>query len=191
MLGPFATRAAITLPFSRCHYCRTPAIAIAQAACDVHDDNDNVWQSGPLWPHGMGPIIFYMQKYRVIIKMYITRFGSGFCSAPYHVWYLVKSISAGFKNWVYGRNLGTRHLSESEVIPVGMTSPSSHGKYPLKWSVCVRVYMHVIPVVDKVQDQLESAKPGPLVDEVVCICFVSDTLWLTKCFHEGCCEIFR
>jgi len=21
---------------------------------DVHD-NDNVWQRGPLWPHGMGP----------------------------------------------------------------------------------------------------------------------------------------
>jgi len=29
-------------PFTRCRYCRTPAIAIAQAACDVHnDDNDN------------------------------------------------------------------------------------------------------------------------------------------------------
>jgi len=34
---------------------RTPAIAIAQAACDVHDI-DNAWQRGPLWPHGMGPI---------------------------------------------------------------------------------------------------------------------------------------
>ena len=33
-------RAAVTLPFTRCRYCRTPAIAIAQAACDVHD-NDN------------------------------------------------------------------------------------------------------------------------------------------------------
>jgi len=29
--------AAVTLPFTRCRYCRTPAIAIAQAACD----NDN------------------------------------------------------------------------------------------------------------------------------------------------------
>jgi len=36
---------------------RTPAITIAQAACDVHnDDNDNAWQRGSLWPHGMGPI---------------------------------------------------------------------------------------------------------------------------------------
>ena len=50
-------RAAVTLPFTRCRYCRTPAMAIAQAACDVHDDddNDNAWQRGPLWPHGMGP----------------------------------------------------------------------------------------------------------------------------------------
>jgi len=42
MLGPFATA-------SR----RTPL--------DVHnnnnnDDNDNAWQRGPLWPHGMDPI---------------------------------------------------------------------------------------------------------------------------------------
>jgi len=41
---------------------RTPAIAIAHAACDVHnddnddDDDDNAWQRGPLWPHGMDPI---------------------------------------------------------------------------------------------------------------------------------------
>jgi len=38
---------------------RMPAtIAIAQAAYDVHDDddNDNAWHRGPLWPHGMGPI---------------------------------------------------------------------------------------------------------------------------------------
>jgi len=35
---------------------RMPARAIAQAACDVHDnDNDNAWQRGLLWPHGMGP----------------------------------------------------------------------------------------------------------------------------------------
>jgi len=29
---------------------RTPAIAIAQVACDVHDI-DNAWQRGPLLPH--------------------------------------------------------------------------------------------------------------------------------------------
>jgi len=33
---------------------RTPAIAIAQAACDVH--NDNAWQRGLLWPHLICPI---------------------------------------------------------------------------------------------------------------------------------------
>jgi len=41
-------------------HCQSPGIAsctpaIAQAACDVHDNNDNAWQRGPLWPHGMGP----------------------------------------------------------------------------------------------------------------------------------------
>jgi len=48
---------AAACPFTRCRYWRTPAIAIAQAACDVHDnnDNDNAWQRGPLWPHRMGP----------------------------------------------------------------------------------------------------------------------------------------
>ena len=34
-------RAAVTLPFTRCRYCRTPAIAIAQAACNVHNDDDD------------------------------------------------------------------------------------------------------------------------------------------------------
>ena len=34
-------RAAVILSFTRCRYCRTPAIAIAQAACDVHDNNDD------------------------------------------------------------------------------------------------------------------------------------------------------
>jgi len=54
MLGPFATasRRYMLLDVAS----RTPAIVIAQAACDVHDDNDNAWQRGPLWPHGMGPI---------------------------------------------------------------------------------------------------------------------------------------
>ena len=50
-------RVAVTLPFTRCRYCRMPAIAIAQAACYVHDDdNENARQRGPLWPHGMGPM---------------------------------------------------------------------------------------------------------------------------------------
>ena len=42
---------------------RTPAIAIAQTACDVHnDDNDNAWQRGPLWSHGMGPMTQTLQR---------------------------------------------------------------------------------------------------------------------------------
>jgi len=41
-----------TLPFTRCRYCRTSW----QCKIDVHDDNDNAWLRGPLWPHRMGPI---------------------------------------------------------------------------------------------------------------------------------------
>jgi len=49
MLGPFATTSHLT-----------PIHQVSQLHCriDVHnddDDNDNVWQRGPLWPHGMGP----------------------------------------------------------------------------------------------------------------------------------------
>jgi len=32
-------------PFARCRYCRTPAIAIAQAGCDVHDNNDDKYDN--------------------------------------------------------------------------------------------------------------------------------------------------
>ena len=66
-------RAAVTLPFTRCRYCRTPAIAIAQAACDVHDDN--AWQRGPLWPHVMGPTmlplcqtVYCMNKSKMVVN---------------------------------------------------------------------------------------------------------------------------
>ena len=45
-------------------HCQSPGVAsrtpaIVQAVCDVHDiddDNDNAWQRGLLWPHGMGPM---------------------------------------------------------------------------------------------------------------------------------------
>jgi len=45
-------------------HCQSPGVATAATvACrlriDVHDDDnddDNAWQRGPLWPHGMGPI---------------------------------------------------------------------------------------------------------------------------------------
>jgi len=59
MLGPFATasRRYIASHHPAGVASRTPAIAITQAACDVHDNNnDNAWQRGPLWPHRMGPI---------------------------------------------------------------------------------------------------------------------------------------
>ena len=48
-------------------HCHSPGVATAATVArrlhiDVHDDddnnnNDNAWQRGPLWPHGMGPII--------------------------------------------------------------------------------------------------------------------------------------
>ena len=62
-------------------YAHSPDVASGTVArrlrIDVHDnddnddnDNDNAWQSGPLWPHGMGPnhsntcsvIIYYVIK---------------------------------------------------------------------------------------------------------------------------------
>jgi len=71
-------RAAVTLPFTRCRYCRTPAIAIAQAACDVHDNddnnnNDNAWQRGSLWPHGMGPMTVDIPQPTVQLKWDVKR----------------------------------------------------------------------------------------------------------------------
>jgi len=49
---------------------RTPAIAIMQEACDVHDNNnDNAWQRGPLQPHGMGQINLITRKSSLKIIM--------------------------------------------------------------------------------------------------------------------------
>jgi len=59
MLGPFATASRRTPPVLHCH---SPGVATVarRLRIDVHnniDNNDNAWQRGPLWPHGMGPTI--------------------------------------------------------------------------------------------------------------------------------------
>jgi len=56
--------------------------------------------------------------------------------------------------------------------------------------VCNCLCMHMVAVVDKVQDQLESAKPGPLVDDVVCIYFVADLLSLLNASMKDTLELF-
>ena len=50
-------------PIRHCEppHAHSPGVASGTVArrlrVDVHDDNnDNAWQRGPLWPHGMGPI---------------------------------------------------------------------------------------------------------------------------------------
>jgi len=44
---------AVSRQFTRCRHCTVAR----RLRIDVHnDDNDNAWQRGPLWPHGMGPI---------------------------------------------------------------------------------------------------------------------------------------
>ena len=60
MLGPFATTSRRTPPVLHCH---SPGVATVarRLHIDVHNDinnndnDNNAWQSGPLWPHGMGP----------------------------------------------------------------------------------------------------------------------------------------
>jgi len=68
MLGPFATASRRMPPVLHCH---SPGVAtVARRLCiNVHNNNDNnndnAWQRGPLWPHGMGPItcaaVFFWQ----------------------------------------------------------------------------------------------------------------------------------
>ena len=54
MLGPFATASRRT-PIRQVSLL---SHAARRLSIDVHDnDNDNAWQRGPLWPHGMVPII--------------------------------------------------------------------------------------------------------------------------------------
>jgi len=54
-------------------HCQSPGVAsrtpaIAQVACDVQD-NDNAWQKGPLWPHGMGPVSAYFMWVFEIVSL--------------------------------------------------------------------------------------------------------------------------
>jgi len=49
-------------PICNCEppHAHSPGVATGTVArrlrIDVHDANENAWQRGPLWPHGMGPI---------------------------------------------------------------------------------------------------------------------------------------
>ena len=69
------------------HYCEpphahSPGVASGTVArclrIEVHDanDNDNAWQRGPLWPHGMGAKIKNEEciAYRFVQHMYNTNF---------------------------------------------------------------------------------------------------------------------
>jgi len=62
MLGPFATASRRT-PLFYIAIHQVSLLSHATCAIDVHnnddDNNDNAWQSGPLWRHRMGPIILY------------------------------------------------------------------------------------------------------------------------------------
>ena len=48
-------------PIRHCEppHAHSPGVASGTVArrlrIDIHDDDDNAWQTGPLWPHGMGP----------------------------------------------------------------------------------------------------------------------------------------
>ena len=47
------------LPFTRCRYCHVARRLRIDVYNDYDDDDDNAWQRGPLWPHGMGPAMPY------------------------------------------------------------------------------------------------------------------------------------
>ena len=67
MLGPFATASRRT-PINQMSLLMPPArIDVHDNANDANDDdNDNAWQRGPLWPHGMGSkTIFSGQRHKV------------------------------------------------------------------------------------------------------------------------------
>jgi len=68
MLGPFATASRRTRLFYIAIHQVSLLSHTATVTCrlriDVHNDNDNAWQRGQLWPQRMGPII---SIYRVII----------------------------------------------------------------------------------------------------------------------------
>ena len=81
MLGPFATASRRTPPVLHFH---SPGVATVarRLRIDVHnniDNNDNAWQRGPLWPHGMGPI-------KVLSQRDTARDGTGYCTACDLVW---------------------------------------------------------------------------------------------------------
>jgi len=56
-----AARPNFTLPFTRCRYCHTPPLSHAACASTstMTMTTTTTRDRGPLWPHGMGPIMQY------------------------------------------------------------------------------------------------------------------------------------
>jgi len=135
MLGPFATASRRTPPVLHCHSPGVATVAcrlrITPCSCqcyrwvklDVHDDdddnNDNAWQRGPLWPHGMGP-----RTYVVANTLSVTFNLSWIVSRLF-----VVQVIVGF-------HCTTSTQSLSRVPTCSATSPLSHVTSPLS---------HVIP----------------------------------------------
>jgi len=61
---------------------------------DVHNNNNNAWQRGPLWPHRMGPIIPAWTACEVIDALSLNSVpttlkpAASFISTDYNIWLL-------------------------------------------------------------------------------------------------------
>jgi len=90
MLGPFATASRFT-PIHQ-----VSLAVLSRAACtSMSNDNDNAWQRGPLWPHGMGPINrakqHYARKYKHVKNLlwyYETYVKQMICTTSTHYFHL-------------------------------------------------------------------------------------------------------
>jgi len=130
---------AASRPFTRCRYCRTPPIAIAQAACDVHDNNDdnndNAWQRGPLWPHRMGPMILC---YIILLSASIVILRLKSKVLPD----LLQSIGFGADQCTGSQSTGDFNPSIGDMLPLlsarpAVTFPSKEGH---RLSVSTKLY---------------------------------------------------
>jgi len=88
MLGPFAT-ASRRMPLVL--HCHSPCITTvaSRLRIDVHnniDNNDNAWQRGPLWPHGMGPTSINNSLSPPIGTITVTVLSVSACSRWVHQW---------------------------------------------------------------------------------------------------------
>jgi len=201
MLGPFATAT------RRTPHCHSPGVVTVarRLRIDVHDNNDNAWQRGPIWPQRAQTYTELVPlKYIKLAAKYPRRYSDIFYSAVAAVTFLRQSTAAAAQFYdsrthktcldMTGVSVMLRGLSYYDSYsnistPGGAWSTAiSLSVFCVCLSVCLSARKRTRPNFTKVSwRRCDTLSTSGFVDGVVfCIMVSTGQNQVTLCFEEVC-----